>query len=248
MKKKSRRSILLYRRKKTEIQIVKETTKQVKEIQSMLVVELETTHQTFIDLGNKSTNTAQESHDLLEQYEELDNSMLTITSKQNQIRHAVLEANDKYDLNFEIKDDILCEKIIDGLQADLTTAQRVTVDKMNAQQVIFEAEQTLSNISASSDLEAELETHRKALEKISVTVDNYNLSAKFNEVDAKISAKLDRSESVKKRIEVDVDHWRNISGSLEEYAAWIVSKQPSSEIGDLSSSSSVEEALNKKSE
>ncbi len=28
------------------------------------------------------------------------------------------------------------------------------------------------------DLEAELETHRKALEKISVTVDNYNLSAK----------------------------------------------------------------------
>jgi len=51
---------------------------------------------------------------------------------------------------------------------------------------------------------------------------------------------------VKKRIEVDVDHWRNISGSLEEYAAWIVSKQPSSEIGDLSSSSSVEEALNKK--
>ncbi len=51
---------------------------------------------------------------------------------------------------------------------------------------------------------------------------------------------------MKKRIEVDVDHWRNISGSLEEYAAWIVSKQPSSEIGDLSSSSSVEEALNKK--
>lgn len=50
---------------------------------------------------------------------------------------------------------------------------------------------------------------------------------------------------MKKRIEVDVDHWRNISGSLEEYAAWIVSKQPS-EIGDLSSSPSVEEALNKK--
>ena len=48
---------------------MKETTKQVKEIQSMLVVELETTHQTFIDLGNKSANTAQESHDLLEQYE-----------------------------------------------------------------------------------------------------------------------------------------------------------------------------------
>ena len=83
-------------------------------------------------------------------FQELDNSMLTITSKQNQIRHAVLEANDKYDLNFEIKDDILCEKIIDGLQADLTAAQRVTVDKMNAQQVIFEAEQALSNISASS--------------------------------------------------------------------------------------------------
>jgi hypothetical protein len=28
------------------------------------------------------------------------------------------------------------------------------------------------------DLEAELETHRKALEKISVNVENYNLSAK----------------------------------------------------------------------
>ena len=76
--------------------------------------------------------------------------MFTITSKQNQIRHAVHESNDKYDLNFEIEDDILCENFIDKLRADLSAAQKTTVEKMNAQQVIFEAEQALANISASS--------------------------------------------------------------------------------------------------
>ena len=76
--------------------------------------------------------------------------MLTISSKQNQIRHEVHEANHKYDLSFEIEDDILCENFIDKLRADLSAAQKVTVEKMNAQQVIFEAEQALANISASS--------------------------------------------------------------------------------------------------
>jgi transcription elongation GreA/GreB family factor len=83
-------------------------------------------------------------------FKELDKSMFTITSKQNQIRHAVQEANDKYDLSFEIEDDILCESFIDKLRGDLSAAQKVTVEKMNAQQVIFEAEQALANISASS--------------------------------------------------------------------------------------------------
>lgn len=59
----------LLQKKKTDIQIVKETSKQIKEIHSTLVVESETTYQTFIALENKPTTTAQESHDLLEQYE-----------------------------------------------------------------------------------------------------------------------------------------------------------------------------------
>ena len=59
----------LLQKKKTEIQIVKETSKKIKEIHSTLVVESETTYQTFMALENKPTTTAQESHDLLEQYE-----------------------------------------------------------------------------------------------------------------------------------------------------------------------------------
>ena len=54
---------------KTIVEIVQETSKKIKEVHSQLVVELETAHQSFITLENRSTTTAEESHDLLEQYE-----------------------------------------------------------------------------------------------------------------------------------------------------------------------------------
>ncbi|CAG5085315.1 Oidioi.mRNA.OKI2018_I69.PAR.g10860.t3.cds [Oikopleura dioica] len=119
----------LIQKKKTDVQIVKETSKTIKEVQSQLVVELETAHQTFITLENRSTNTTEESHDLLEQYEKLNSSMFEIESKQSQIRHEVNEANDTYGFNFEIKEDILCESVVMKLRQDLSDAQRVTVEK-----------------------------------------------------------------------------------------------------------------------
>ena len=76
--------------------------------------------------------------------------MFEIESKQSQIRHEVNKANDTYDFNFEIKEDILCESVVMKLRKDLSDAQRVTVEKMEAQRVIFEAEQALAKLTASS--------------------------------------------------------------------------------------------------
>ena len=76
--------------------------------------------------------------------------MFEIESKQSQIRHEVNEANVKYGYNFEIKEDILCESVVIKLRKDLSDAQRVTVEKMEAQRVIFEAEQALARLTASS--------------------------------------------------------------------------------------------------
>ena len=76
--------------------------------------------------------------------------MLEIESKQSQIHREVNEANDKYDLKFEIKEDMLCESVVMKLRKDLSDAQRVTVEKMEAQRVIFEAEKALAGLTASS--------------------------------------------------------------------------------------------------
>ena len=75
-------------------------------------------------------------------------------------------------------------------------------------------------------MEAELLSHRAALEKVSIDADGVCLSKKYAEVEERYSCTVDRANSMKQRLNLDVSRWRSLSGLLEELAAWAVSREP----------------------
>ena len=75
------------------------------------------------------------------------------------------------------------------------------------------------SIELFKDLEAELLSHREALAKASLCEDDSSSAI------SRLSCSLDRANSLKQRLNLDVARWRNLSGHLEELAAWAVSRQ-----------------------
>ena len=76
------------------------------------------------------------------------------------------------------------------------------------------------------DLEAELLSHRAALDKVSLDAISVNLKEDFNKVEQRWSCTLDRTTSMKQRIQLDITRWRNLAAQLEESAAWMSSREP----------------------
>ena len=76
------------------------------------------------------------------------------------------------------------------------------------------------------DLEAELLSHRAALDKVSLDAISVNLKDDFNRVEQRWSCTLDRTSSMKQRIQLDITRWRNLAAQLEESAAWMSSREP----------------------
>ena len=76
------------------------------------------------------------------------------------------------------------------------------------------------------DLEAELLSHRAALDKVSLDAISVNLKEDFNRVEQRWSCTLDRTSSMKQRIQLDITRWRNLAAQLEESAAWMSSREP----------------------
>ena len=76
------------------------------------------------------------------------------------------------------------------------------------------------------DLEAELLSHREALNKVQLDAISVNLEDDFKKVESRWSCTLDRTSSMKQRIQLDITRWRNLAGQLEENAAWISARQP----------------------
>ena len=75
-------------------------------------------------------------------------------------------------------------------------------------------------------MEAELLSHRAALDKVSLDAISVNLKEDFNKVEQRWSCTLDRTSSMKQRIQLDITRWRNLAAQLEESAAWMSSREP----------------------
>ena len=97
-------------------------------------------------------------------------------------------------------------------------------------------------------MEAELLSHRAALEKVSLDAENMGLGTKYAEVEQRWKCTLDRTSSMKQRLELDVARWRNLSGHLEELAAWAVSRNPNLDIVGDEESQSLQQSLQRRAD
>ena len=94
------------------------------------------------------------------------------------------------------------------------------------------------------DLEAELLSHRAALDKVSLDAISVNLKDDFNRVEQRWSCTLDRTTSMKQRIQLDITRWRNLAAQLEESAAWMSSREPKiTEIESINLDTSVQSLI-----
>jgi len=72
------------------------------------------------------------------------------------------------------------------------------------------------------------------LEKVSLDADSVGLDARYKQVETQWKCTLDRTSSMKQRLDLDVTRWRNLAGHLEELAAWAVSREP--DLADIGTS------------